>query len=359
LNRQRVLSEIQETFEMPTKKPSRRAAPITVAYTTKYDPMEEIGQRWIDRCSTQLTKIAYSRSLKLWRHFLGGQEEHRIMNIVSENDVIEFRDWLLAKKMKSGVVCQHLDVLSRFYTFAIKNGQYRESNPFLDAPRPKGEALPQPLIEPHEMRRILSAPTAPGEASTRALRDRAILLVLAQLALRVSEVVKLRNRDFIQERVAGRLGEANRILRIENAKHGSSAEIPVIAEVEEAILAYLKADHEMRQGFGDKPDDPLFQPVRPSARQRLGTKVRALSARWIEQLTAHYAVYSGIEKTVSPHSFRRAAITRALDLGATYRQVQNLSRHKSIETVRQYDLRRKTKTESAAFVLSYEETEDT
>ncbi len=335
-----------------------RALPLTAIYTTFNDELESTVQRWIDRCSSNLTKITYSRSVKLWRHFLGYQDQERTMKEVHESDVTEFRDWLLRKGMKPNVVGQHMSVLARCYGYAIQNGEFGERNPFLDAVKPKTKPLPLPLIEPGEMRRILAAPTAPAETSLRGLRDRAILLVLAKLGLRVSEVVNLRNRDFVKEQVKGKLGSARWVLRIEDAKHGSSSEKPVVQDVEEAILEYVKADSDLRRGFGDKPDDPLFQPVRPSARQSQGRQVRPLSTRWVLDLTKHYAEYCGIEKTVSPHAFRRAAITRALDLGATYRQVMLLSGHKSIQTVQAYDLRRTSKSENAALMLTYEQEDD-
>lgn len=338
---------------VPVKKDTR-ARPFKTIYLTKNDPLVIVKERWLVRCTSELTKKSYDRSITLWQHFLGSQEQRRTMLIVSESDAIEFRDWLLSKKMKPGVVRQHMSVVERFYNFAIKCAVYIEQNPFLDVPRPKGESLPKPLIEPPEMRRLLSAPTAPEGNTLQGLRDRAILLLLAKLALRVSDIVKLRNGDFVEQKIAGRLGRANCALRIENAKHGSSAVLPVVEDVEMAIKAYLKADF-YRRGPYDKPADPLFQSVRASGRQADGKTARHLSTRAIQNLTQHYADYSGLNQAVSPHSLRRAAITQALDQGATYRQVQNLSRHKRIETVRLYDLRRTNVSENAALILTYGE----
>ena len=48
-----------------------------------------------------------------------------------------------------------------------------------------------------------------------------------------------------------------------------------------------------------------------------------------------------IEKRYSPHSFRHAAITHALDVGMGIREVRNFSRHKNVATIFHYDDARK------------------
>lgn len=59
---------------------------------------------------------------------------------------------------------------------------------------------------------------------------------------------------------------------------------------------------------------------------------------------------------LTPHDFRRTAITRALDLGESYRRVMNASRHKSIASIQRYDLHRETLAENS--ILNYSETEN-
>jgi integrase/recombinase XerD len=68
------------------------------------------------------------------------------------------------------------------------------------------------------------------------------------------------------------------------------------------------------------------------------------------------ADYAGIGK-VMPHDLRRTAITRALDLGYTYRQVQNGSGHKHIQSVQRYDHHRKKLEDNSINMLNYDETQ--
>ena len=58
---------------------------------------------------------------------------------------------------------------------------------------------------------------------------------------------------------------------------------------------------------------------------------------------------------LSPHDLRRTAITRALETGLTYRQVQVMSKHKDPKTVMRYDHGRENLDQNAVNSLGYDE----
>jgi integrase/recombinase XerD len=58
---------------------------------------------------------------------------------------------------------------------------------------------------------------------------------------------------------------------------------------------------------------------------------------------------------LSPHDLRRTAITRALESGLTYRQVQMMSGHKDPKTVMRYDHGRENMEQNAVNFLDYGE----
>ena len=60
-----------------------------------------------------------------------------------------------------------------------------------------------------------------------------------------------------------------------------------------------------------------------------------------------WASYGGVGK-LSPHDLRRTTITRALDLGLSYRQAQMMSGHKDPKTVMRYDHGRENLEQNAA-----------
>ncbi len=57
---------------------------------------------------------------------------------------------------------------------------------------------------------------------------------------------------------------------------------------------------------------------------------------------------------LTPHDFRRTAITRALDMGESYRRVMNASRHKFITSIQRYDLHREALWQDRFFVQAYD-----
>src|ERR1044072_1529470 len=64
--------------------------------------------------------------------------------------------------------------------------------------------------------------------------------------------------------------------------------------------------------------------------------------------------FTGVGK-LSPHDLRRTAITRALDQGLSYRQVQMMTGHRDPNTVMRYDHGRENLELNAATFLDYDE----
>ena len=81
---------------------------------------------------------------------------------------------------------------------------------------------------------------------------------------------------------------------------------------------------------------------------------KALSTRMVQKIVKWWADYSRLGD-FSPHDLRRAAITRALESGLTYRQVQLMSKHKDPKTVMRYDHGRENLDQSAVNFLGYED----
>jgi integrase len=58
---------------------------------------------------------------------------------------------------------------------------------------------------------------------------------------------------------------------------------------------------------------------------------------------------------VSPHELRRTAITRALEMGQTYRQVQMMTKQKDPKTVMSYNHGRENLDRNAINFLQYKD----
>ena len=82
--------------------------------------------------------------------------------------------------------------------------------------------------------------------------------------------------------------------------------------------------------------------------------VKALSTRMVQKIVRRWADYSR-PGDPSPYDLRRTAITKALDSGLTYRQVQMMSGHRDPKTVMRYDHGRENMEQNAINFLGYEE----
>jgi integrase len=179
-------------------------------------------------------------------------------------------------------------------------------------------------------------------------RDHALLLTLARTSLRVSEVRNLRISSIVWSH--GRWTARVKV------KGGRERTIPFPKDVRQAIDHYLKLDAARRQNLHSDGDDAfIFQPL---VNFRTLEFDKALSARHICEIVNRWACFAGLNKgkqTLSPHDLRRTAVTRALSLGFTYRQVQAMTGHKDIRMVVRYDHERGNIEENAINFLHYEE----
>jgi integrase len=117
-------------------------------------------------------------------------------------------------------------------------------------------------------------------------------------------------------------------------KGGREEVWPLLKDVKEAIECYLKLDRRRREiAHSGGEDAHLFQ---PHTNYRTLDFDKPLSTRMVQKNVKRWADYPRIGD-LSPHDLRRTAITRALDSGLTYRQVQMMSKHKDPKTVMRYD----------------------
>ena len=81
---------------------------------------------------------------------------------------------------------------------------------------------------------------------------------------------------------------------------------------------------------------------------------RPLSTSGLYSLFTQYCRLAGASKYITPHSARATAITKLLADGIPHRQVQEFSRHSSVQMVEVYDKRRIGVEENPAKDLDFE-----
>lgn len=198
-----------------------------------------------------------------------------------------------------------LSSLRSFFNFEIMERRMKE-NPCDKVDLPKvGRYIPAVLSVEEVFAIIDSVDTA---SSWRGLRDRAILEVLYGCGLRVSEAASLVISDIFREegfiRVVGK-GDKQRL-------------VPIGEQALEAVDAYLSE----RPFEGDR----LF----------LNKNGKPLSRISIFNMIKAQALVAGVNKEISPHTFRHSFATHLLEAGADLRAVQEMLGHESILTTEIY-----------------------
>ncbi len=321
------------------------------------------ARNFIEKSLSEDTRRAYTRALLDFFSFV-----RKSLAQVSTEDVIAYRDDLVKKQRKKPrTVNLKLSVVRAYFGYLKAAGDI-EINPadtkLVSVPAPP-EDMAGRALTPEEVIRLINAP---DRSKAEGARDHALLLTLARTSLRVSEVRNLRVSSIVWSH--GRWTARVKV------KGGRERTIPLPKDVKQAIDHYLKLDAGRRQHLHSDGDDAfIFQPI---VNYRTLEFDRALSARHICQIVNRWADFAGLNQNpdkddpdrlgsrkkpkprlkLSPHDLRRTAVTRALSLGFTYRQVQSMTGHKDIRMVVKYDHERGNLEENAINFLHYDEKKD-
>jgi site-specific recombinase XerD len=294
---------------------------------------------FINKSVSEETRRAYRRAVADFFQFVGGKHPTAVV----PNDVLRWRDQLRVGRKRAATVAFKLSVVRAFFEY-LKAGGIVSLNPAST----KLVAVPEVPDEPagraltaKEVRYLLSGP---DRSKSEGARDYALLLTMLRLGLRVSEVCSLRASSI-------KWSHGRFILKCK-VKGGRERTLPVPQEVKKAIDEYLKLDAKRRSNLhSDGVEAFLFQ---PHTNYRTLVFDKGLSSRMAWNIVARWASYGGIGQ-LSPHDLRRTAITKALDQGLSYRQVQMMSGHRDPKTVMRYDHGRENLDQNAINFISYED----
>lgn len=202
-----------------------------------------------------------------------------------------------------------LSSLRTFFDWCVMEGE-RKDNPCDSVEAPKlGKYLPG-VLSVEEVGAILDSVDT---GSVSGLRDKAILEMLYGCGLRVSELCSLRiSHVYLEDafiRVVGK-GDKERLVPFGDMAAGS-------------FLAYM----EVR---------PV--PATPAAEDIAFLNLRGtpLSRVSVFNMIKKQALVAGVNKEVSPHTFRHSFATHLIENGADLRVVQEMLGHESILTTEIY-----------------------
>ena len=228
---------------------------------------------------------------------------------ISAEDITRYLGHVTEKGLSKRSSARLLSSLRSFFDWCVQEGEIKD-NPCdrVDAPK-LGKYLPA-VLSVEEVTAILESVDLKKPFGKR---DRAILEVLYGCGLRVSEAANLLlSHVYLAEGFVNVIGKGDK-----------QRLVPLGEVAADAIRAYLE----------DRPS--------PSARayedylflNRFGKPLSRVS---LFKLVKDQAMAAGIQKEISPHTFRHSFATHLIENGADLRIVQEMLGHESILTTEIY-----------------------
>ena len=229
---------------------------------------------------------------------------------ISKNDILQFI-FEIAKVMHERSQARIISGLRGFFDFLVFEN-YREDNPMDLIESPKiGQKLPDTLSTEEIDQIIAMIDFNKAEAE----RNLTIIETLYSCGLRVSELTKLRMSDlYFEEGFIAITGKGNK-----------QRLIPIAEHTENLITNYIKGS---RTAINCKPEhlNTVF----------LNRRGNGLTRAMIFTIVKQLVKLAGIQKNISPHTFRHSFATHLLENGADLRSIQQMLGHESITTTEIY-----------------------
>lgn len=208
-------------------------------------------------------------------------------------------------------IARILSGVRSFYKFLVLDG-YLEQDPteLLESPK-IGKHLPEVLSveEIDAIEGIINVSTPEGQ------RDRAAIEVLYSCGLRVSELCNLLLSDlYLDEGFLRVTGKGNK---------------QRLVPISERAIRELKSWFAFRNSINIKPGEEDYVFISAARKKHL-------SRITVFHNIKVYAEQAGIQKTISPHTFRHSFATHLLEGGANLRAIQTMLGHESISTTEIY-----------------------
>jgi integrase/recombinase XerD len=264
----------------------------------------------LEKSLSQNSIDAYMRDIDKLTTFLEDRKALAPSEVILK-DLQQFVNWVNELGMTAASQARIVSGIRSFFRYCVEE-EIVQTDPTILLETPKKMRLLPDVLSPEEIEQVIGAidmSSAEGE------RNRAMLETMYSCGLRVTEVVNLRISNLYLHlgfiKVIGK-GDKERLVPI-----GESA----IKHIN------LYRDHvRTKMSIKAGNEDILFL-------NRRGAK---LSRVMIFLVIKELVKKSGIQKSVSPHTFRHSFATHLVEGGADLRAVQEMLGHESITTTEIY-----------------------
>lgn len=287
----------------------------TAAVVDNVNPFncKSIVEDWIQYCDVQpCTQKTYDKAVQSFAGYL----RDNAIKAPTREDVISYRDSLLADGYKVSSVRLYLTITKKFFRWLASKGLYLNVADGVKLPATTTEEHAHDALTLEEARQTLSFFAGKSE---KELRDKAIMALMLNSGLRSVEVVRLDLGDLEKRKGLW-------FIRIHGkARAGKVDDVQISEPVKAMIDEYLSVRPRGKKGT------PMFI---STARRNLGAR---LQTQTVSRLAKETFKQIGIDsERVTCHSCRATAVTLMLQAGVPIREVQRVVRHRSASTTEIY-----------------------
>jgi integrase/recombinase XerD len=254
---------------------------------------------------------AYIHDIEKLHQFLQLKELTAGPTDITDRHIREFLQYLAELGMTATSQARFLSGLKGFFKYLFsENLITNDPTQLVEAPR-----LSRKLPDTLSVQEIDQLLAAIDHSTPEGTRNRAMLEMLYGCGLRVSELIGLTLSNVYMDlgflRVIGK-GNKERL-------------VPMGREAAKYLTIYLE---QVRCHIAVQKDHENFI--------FLNSRGKALSRVWVFLVIKELAQIAGIQKNISPHTFRHSFATHLIEGGADLRAVQEMLGHESITTTEIY-----------------------
>lgn len=262
---------------------------------------------------SKATYEKYSYVVNSFGKYLNGTEQTNYEE-VSPTLITGWKQMLAENGAKSNTIAHYLICLRSFFRWTVSQGVFTEQ-PIKEEMLPVMEEVKHDIPTLEEIELLLSGRLPKHTPRNKACKELAIITLLLESGIRVSELCNLRIRDLDFE---------NNLVHIWNGKGSKERYAPFPERSQRRIKRFLE---ERRHGFLNEyltPTSFVFpqeeKEDKPISRQGVLKMVES----YVERLTGH--------KGIGAHDLRHAAASVWDERGVKIRDVQKALGHSSVQT---------------------------
>ena len=268
---------------------------------------------WIAFCDVQpTTQKTYDKAVQ---NFVGYMKSNSIAQPQRE-DIISYRDWLLADGYKVSSVRLYMTICKKFFRWLSSRRIYPNVADGVKLPAMPSDEHARDALTLEESKAAISSFKGTSEKD---LRDKAIMALMLNCGLRSIEIVRLDVGDIEKRR-------GQWFIKVHGkARAGKTDSVQISSALKKLVDDYLNVRAGVKKGT------PLFV---STANRNCGARLETQS---VSRLAKRVFAKIGIESDrVTCHSCRHSAATLMLQAGVPIRQVQKILRHRSAVTTEIY-----------------------